>query len=209
MKADFMGITIHFKGRLNKLQEINSVMDDLIDISETMQWKWTSLDEDWDKPASAKLSVTDLKAEISGHLPLKGVHINIHPDCESLQIYFDNEGNLQTPVGMVLLLEGKINPENSYTSVKTQFAPPDIHIAIIKLLKFLKNRYISDLKVFDEGEYWDTGDRDLLIEKIAVITKKMDMVEAALNSVVLQELKNLSPEEMAKRLEEILRKKLR
>lgn len=203
-----MGITIHFAGQLNDLQEVHAVMDDLIDISKTMQWEWTSLDEDWNKPASAKLSVSGTRAEITGHLGLKGVLININPDCEPLQIYFDSKGNLQTPVGMVLLLEERLKPGKSYTSVKTQFAPPDIHIAIINLLKFLKNRYISDLEVFDEGEYWESGDRDLLMEKMAHIKQGMDILEEALNTMDVKNLEQYTPEEMAKLLEEILKKKL-
>lgn len=166
------------------------------------------MDEDWSKPASAQLSVSGNRAEITGHLSLKGVQINIHPDCEPLQIYFDSKGNLQTPVGMVLLLEGRLKPGKSYTSVKTQFAPPDIHIAIINLLKFLKNRYISDLEVYDEGEYWESGDRDLLIEKIAHIKQGMDILEEALNTMDVKNLEQYTPEEMAKLLEKILKKKL-
>lgn len=203
-----MGITIHFSGRLNDLQEVHALMDDLIDISKTMQWEWNSLDEDWSKPASAKLSVSGTRAEITGHLGLKGVLINIHPDCEPLQLYFDSKGYLQTPISMVLLLEGKLKPGKPYTSVKTQFAPPDIHIAIINLLKFLKNRYISDLEVYDEGDYWETGDRELLMERIAHIKQGMDILEEALNTMDVKNLDQYTPEEMAKLLEEILKKKL-
>ena len=47
----------------------------------------------------------------------------------------------------------------AWVSVKTQFDSPDTHIWIIGLLKYLKKRYIANLEVRDEGEYWETGNR--------------------------------------------------
>ena len=203
-----MGITIHFKGRLKNLQKVESVIDEFKDISEIMKWKWNSLNEDWNKPATARLSYSNNKAEITGHLSLKGIQINLHPDCEPLPIFFDSKGYLRTPINMVLIHEGKLKPVNSYNSVKTQFAPPDIHISIIKLLQFLKKQYVPGLEVIDEGDYWNTGDRNRLIEKIAFLEEKMDILEQALSSVDLKNVDHYTPEEIAKLLEDILRKKM-
>ena len=59
-----------------------------------------------------------------------------------------------------------------YVSVKTQFAPTEIHISIIKLLKHLKNKYILDLEVLDEGCYWETEDNKLLNKKFPFLIKR-------------------------------------
>ena len=203
-----MGITIHFQGKLKNTDLINSIKEELIDISEIMKWEWQALDEDWSKPSTAKLSRNKDVVEIVGHLPLKGVQINIHPDSEPLSLYFDVEGNLIEPIAMVLINEGKISKENSYNSVKTQFAPPDVHISIIKLLKYLKKRYIPNLKVNDEGEYWESEDKEKLIEKIAFLKDKMDMVEGILSSLDPKIISKSSPEQLAKILEERLKKNL-
>jgi hypothetical protein len=40
---------------------------------------------------------------------------------------------------------------------KTQFAPADTHVKVVELLRSLQAFFI-DLKVYDEGEYWETGD---------------------------------------------------
>ncbi len=203
-----MGITIHFKGKLNNPDLVNSVIDELDDISNIMNWEHVILNEDWDKPGTAKLKLHNNKIEITGHLPLKGIRIQMHPNCETFQIFFDKEGNLQDMIGMVLKLEGKLEPSSSYLSVKTQFAPSDIHISIIKLLKFLKKKYISDLKVTDEGEYWDTEDKNLLSQKISYLNEKMDMVEKIISSIQ-EELDKLPPEEAIKLLERTLKNKLK
>jgi hypothetical protein len=203
-----MGITLHFKGKLKNKEEINSLKDDLIDIAEIMQWEWDSLDEDWTKPTTAKLEINELQTEIIGHLPLKGIELKLHPHCESLTLYFDKEGNLSTPFSLIMMNEGKLNPEESYISVKTQFAPPDIHISIVKLLEFLKNRYIPDLEVIDEGGYWNSRDKTLLIEKISFLTDKMDIVEGMLLSLDREEFQQYSTNELARLIEEKLKKGL-
>ncbi|MFQ5603926.1 MAG: hypothetical protein ACE5HS_11720 [bacterium] len=172
-----MGIAIHFRGHLQDTSMINSLIDELAEISEALNWKWQVLDEDWSKPASASLSVKENEAEISGHLPIKGINIKLHPDCEALSLYFDSQGRLTDPMSVILEREGKIKKEQSYCIVKTQFAPPDVHISIIKLLKYLKKRYIHDLEVIDEGEYWESENTEELIKKIALINDNLDRLE--------------------------------
>ncbi|MFN3694811.1 MAG: hypothetical protein ACK4UV_07365, partial [Ignavibacterium sp.] len=67
-----MGITIHYKGKLNNLEQIYSVIDELKDISEIMSWKYSILDNDWNSQLTAQLLQTDDGVKITGHLPLKG-----------------------------------------------------------------------------------------------------------------------------------------
>ncbi|NWG28500.1 MAG: hypothetical protein HXY48_08200, partial [Ignavibacteriaceae bacterium] len=92
--------------------------------------------------------------------------------------------------------------------IKTQFAPPEIHIAIVKLLKYLKNKYIANLEVIDEGGYWETEDKELLIKNISFLNRKMDQVEEIISSIV-DDLNQLSKEEAIILLEKTLREKLK
>lgn len=62
--------------------------------------------------------------------------------------------------------------------------------------------------MIDEGDYWNTGDRNRLIEKIAFLEEKMDILEQALSSVDLKNVDHYTPEEIAKILEDILRGKM-
>lgn len=89
----------------------------------------------------------------------------------------------------------------SINFVKTQFAPPDIHISIVKLLRFLQKKYIPDLQVIDEGEYWETGDRDLLIEKMRFLQNKLDQVEQALSTINPDHARLFSPDQLAQLIE--------
>ena len=203
-----MGITIHYKGKLKNPVLVYSLTDELKDISEIMKWDYSIMDKDWDEPMTAELLHHENRVEITGHLPLKGIRINLHPNCESLSILFDKDGYLQSVLGMVLHNKEIKKSDSYYLFVKTQFAPPEIHIAIIKLLKYLKNKFIPDLEVIDEGGYWETEDKELLIEKISFLNKKMDMVEDIISSIT-EDMSKLTRDEAIKLLEKTLREKLK
>lgn len=203
-----MGITISFQGTLKNTSLIQPLIEELIDISETLNWKWNVLNENWSQPSTAKLSVNDGGAEILGHLSLKGINIKLHPDCESFSLYFDSEGNLTTPMSTVLLNEGRITKDMVFSSVKTQFAPPDIHVSIVKLLKYLKKRYIPDLKVFDDGDYWETGDKEILIQKMSFIKEKLDTLQEIVSDIEIENPDQYTSEQLAKILEEKIKKSL-
>ena len=64
------------------------------------------------------------------------------------------------------------------------------------------------MRVTDEGKYWDTEDKDILIQKVSFINKKMDEIEEVLSSIS-EDLRGLSTEETIKLLEEILIKKMK
>jgi len=204
-----MGITIYFKGQLENNNMIHTFIEDLTDIAETLNWEYEVLDEDWSKPSTAKLSQIKNGIEITGHLSLKGICINLHPDCESLMFYFNSKGILTTPISTILVNEKQIKKENAYNSVKTQFAPPDIHITIIKLLKFLKRRYIHDLNVVDEGEYWESEDKKKLIKKLNQINDAMNRIEKILSDLDVEHIQQCSSEQLAKILEDRLKEDLK
>jgi len=203
-----MGITIHYRGKMQNIAHLPSLKDELIDIAETMNWEWHELDEDFSKPASARLVVDEGQAEITGHLPIKGLSINLHADCESLDLFFDKEGNLTGPLLFIMVSEGRIKAQEAFLSVKTQFAPAEIHIAIVNLLRFLKKRYIPNMEVRDEGDYWNTSDKEKLIGKMLFLKGKMDTVARALSEIQIENAQSLSLETLAKLIKEKLKKKL-
>ncbi|MEJ2053745.1 MAG: hypothetical protein P8X42_07475 [Calditrichaceae bacterium] len=151
-----MGISIHYRGKLKNLTDIDLLVDDFKDFAEIMGWEYRILNEDWSKTNTAKIKASEQITEIKGHLPLKGINLSLHPDCEALDLYFNPDGNLLSPISACLINEGEMDIEDSWVFVKTQYAPPDIHIAVVNLLDFLKNKYVPDLEVLDEGEYWET-----------------------------------------------------
>jgi hypothetical protein len=142
-----MGITIHYQGKLNRPDLADEFCEELEDIAKTMDWKYNVINDEPD----------------SKPFPVKGIIISPHEKSEPLVFTFDPEGNLRN--AFMLQFLGEEPDLTWYNHTKTQFAPIDVHIAIVKLLKYLQQKYIENLKVTDEGSYWETGDADLLKTK--------------------------------------------
>ncbi|MBU0474773.1 MAG: hypothetical protein KKF62_11485 [Bacteroidetes bacterium] len=193
-----MGISIHYKGKLNNTTLLQPFIDEIEDISKDMNWDYNLFENDITLPNTSKIE----NGIISGHLPLRGISINIHPKAESLYFYFDKNGNLRNLISACLSKEDEIKPNS--TSIKTQFAPIEIHITIINLLKYIKSKFISNFEVNDEGEFWETDD-------ILLLRQKFDYLNSALNKVagLIDEMQiryNETPDAILARLMEVLKR---
>lgn len=202
-----MGVTIHYRGQLADIGKINTLCDELTQVAEKMQWAYNRLDEDGSKPSDARLEHDERGAGIVGQLGLKGISFKPHPTCESISFFFNSDGNLCDPMGAVLVCDGSLKPEDAWLNVKTQFAGPEIHLWVVGLLKYVKEHYIPGLEVSDEGEYWETGNFELLKEKMNFLDQKMDGVCGELSRVTGTHLDRLSPEELASMIEALLQDK--
>lgn len=176
-----MGIAISYRGRLKSVDLIESFCEELIKIAELMGWDYNVLDEDFSKPTDARIDATENRCEIVGHLAIKGINLNIHEKCSSLSFFFDSDGILRDLLQMVepRVVEGDGLP---YTFLKTQSAPLEVHMTVVKLLRFLGSKYFETFEVSDEGQYWETGDAALLKEKMDFLAGKMDIVAHALEN---------------------------
>lgn len=201
-----MGITIHYKGTLKSVKDIAPLCEEVADIAKTMEWDYTILDEGLEQPNTAELVHRENGAKIIGNLPLKGISLSIHKDCEGLQLFFDKQGILRDPVQMAFSQGHDEAP--SFLFVKTQFAPPDVHITIVKLLKYLFKKYFAEFEAFDEGDYWDSEDENILREKLDFLAKKIDQVAEILKNVGDEVGDADSPESLADKIEKLLLKKL-
>lgn len=196
-----MGISIHYKGKLNNPDLLNAFCDEIKDIAKDMNWNFNTFNNDLNNPNS---SYVDRNGHIKGHIPIKGLNVTIHPKAESLSFLFDKNGNLRNLL-MMTYKNGK-ESEISNIFVKTQFAPIEIHITIIKLLEYIKKKYISNLKVIDEGSYWETRDKNILEEKLSFLYKKIDQIGNQISEIKVDGTD--SPETILRKIETVLKKKL-
>jgi len=202
-----MGVSIHYRGRLADIKSIKTICDELAAIADKMNWHYTRLDEDWSQSADATIEVTEQGSQITGHLPLKGIVLTLNPKCETLGFLFDSNGNLRDPISMVNISEGTLKPEDVWISVKTQYAGPETHIWVIGLLKYLKKLYLPDLEVQDGGAYWETGNFEILKEKMDFVGQKIAAVRTALSRVTKGHIERFSADEVASMIEALLRDK--
>lgn len=150
-----MGLSIHYSGKIKKYDLVPQLVQDVVDVCAAMQWKATLISNE----------------QLDGIVfsPL---------NCEPLFFTFNKKGNLVSPI----LLEYKIEP-TTVISVKTQFAGIDTHIAIIKFLRYLDQKYFIKFHLQDEGGYWETNDKKFLENRFKDYEAAFDFVIEALKNL--------------------------
>lgn len=172
-----MGLCIHFKGNIKNYDLIPLLVEELEDICEAMQWEVTILNDE----------------DVYG--------IVFSPErCEPLFFTFNKDGQLVSPI----MIEYKIEPATTITT-KTQFAGMDTHIALIKLLRYLSEKYFSYFHLFDEGNYWETNDKKILQRQFRNYNMIMDSVADALGNIKVTGRDNA--DSLANKIVEYLKKK--
>lgn len=198
-----MGITIFYRGSLEELSLIDPIQREVIKFCQSLNWKYHLYNKDMSKPFNAKLVHTDKGARIEGPIPLRGISVESDPDNETLSLLFNPAGKLTSFLREIFIHEGSIPPDQDWLFVKTQFGTVDSHIAIVKLLQYLKQSYIPNLEVRDDGEYWETADKERLIARRGFIFGMMTRVEKALTSANIGNETTL--EEFIQKIDEVIR----
>lgn len=179
-----MGVTIHYRGVLSCTEDYISRI--LVQVGEMLKEKGVSelkLLEGFESEDDFKKSKTivNLKpvpswtqngsffytfrpAAKDPRTPTKkkGILANVHPACETFELTFyelGGEGIWQVP----------------YTFIKTQYAPPWVHVLICEVLRFVEAMVTckgGDFLVNDEGDYYYTKD----LAKLETNFKKVDLL---------------------------------
>lgn len=202
-----MGITIHYRGRIDRIEDVERLSREIEEFAEILEWGVKRWQENWNLPNTASLKKKSDSLQLNGHVPIRGISLFPAPNCEPLCLTFTKEGYLASSMSMVLLADDEIEMDRMWQSTKTQFASVETHISIIKLLKFVKKKYISNLEVHDEGRYWETEDALELQNMFDTIGEAIDSLSDSLNLIPQKELENKTAEEIANFIEDIIRKK--
>jgi hypothetical protein len=144
-----MGVTIHFEGQLND----EAAYKDLIRVVSSI-----ANAEDWpiEPIASAEVTLSRVRNEKDWEYtgPVKGIVIYSHEDCDPVRLEFDRDLYVQE-------------------FIKTQFAGVEMHIKVLKVLKAIEP-FFRNLRVEDEGEWWETRDTANLAEQFARVQEVLD-----------------------------------
>jgi hypothetical protein len=197
-----MGLSIHYSGRINNYSEINILVEEVQDICDSLHWDYNI----W-VPANDEISIGNSKKNKDYTIhDLNGISISVL-DCETVFFTFLPDGRLSSPLN--LLAQGAYtDKEMIYTvATKTQYAGPDTHMALVKLIRYLKEKYLDDLQVDDEGLYWETGDKKVLLSQFDKYNHALSVIEAAL--LDFKAIPGESAQSLAERLDQLLVKKLK
>lgn len=147
-----------------------------------------------DIAASMGWSTFAVPVDDDPEVKLQGVVLNDVEDVEALPFLFDEQGALRS---LARLLSPDDNRKYTYyISCKTQYGTPQTHAWVCGLLRYLQRRYMPDLIVEDEGEYWTTGDMDLLARNMDFLDKKIASVADTLTALPV-EVGDATPDELA------------
>lgn len=170
-----MGLSFFYTGTLKKSASIDAMIEEVKDIAEILNWKYNILDTGF--PENELID-----GKVDGNL----YGICFAPEnCEPVFITFLSNRRLCSPINLEFFNKPVADvPDDAYLIfTKTQYAGADAHMAVINILKHISNKYMEEIHVTDEGEYWETGDEELLRKIFKRYTALLDGFASALENI--------------------------
>jgi len=147
-----VGVTLHFEGRLKDDGALSRVVAKAKSFAVREGWATTDIH---DSNAVLRRVRGEQSTDYRG--PAEGVVVSPHIAAEPLRLEFDQTRYVQD-------------------YIKTQFAPAEIHVKVVELLRSLESEFDS-LCVFDEGEFWESSD-------VQALRRHMEAVHRVLTDVL-------------------------
>ena len=171
-----MGLSIYYCGKFKPKASLIEMIDEVKDIAESENWKYHVFEKEFPTNAFSK----------------KAIDKNVYgilfspPASEPVTLCFLSNGELCNPFLYNFWLKEKQTEkefavEGSFT--KTQYAGATAHIKIIKLLRYLSEKYLCEFELTDEGKYWETGDEKLLRDTFKEWGDMIDVFADALETL--------------------------
>jgi len=159
-----MGVTIHYGGTIKSVDMVDDLVDEMVEVCTANNWDYQIVD-------TRKHKNTDPNDPLPH---LKGISFGAERS-ESVWFTFNEVGLLLSP--MVALFQQQ-EPEQTksmhhHAFTKTQFAGPEYHIKLVKLLKYVADKYFDEWHVSDESDYYETGNEERLKQCMNLIDKSM------------------------------------
>lgn len=134
-----MGLTIFYSGQLRDIRQIPTLIEEVCDICDGLHWRCEVF-------------------EPSKDYPLYGV-VFCAPGSEEIWLTFLSDGCLASPASLYDITGTRLMPaKDIVVDSIVQYAGPEAHMALIKMLRFLSKKYFKIFRVTDESEYWKSGD---------------------------------------------------
>lgn len=171
-----MGLTIHYSGRFNPSASLEEMINEVTDIVSVYQW-----------PVFVFERAFGLEVDSKGQENLFGLCFT-PPGCETVWLCFLADYRMSGPAQLQFWgkRSGDYREDYLYAlSTKTQYAGMQVHILIVKLLKYVEKKYLLDFQVYDEGEYWETGDEKIFEANFKRYTAIIDQVAHAFETFTL------------------------
>lgn len=166
-----MGLTIHYSGRITNKQKLLLLIEELEEISKVHGWDYHVFEREFPYQDSETFTLSESLTKYDEEHDGKLYGIGFVPDgCDPVSITFLSNGRISGPMQLQCWGDSTDEKEREMlygTFTKTQYADVEVHKMVIGVFRYLNNRFLTDLKIYDEGEYWETNDDKLLTENFA------------------------------------------
>lgn len=182
-----MGITIHYRGTMDKVEQIESMEDRVLDLVFSLGGRATIWRSFADHDASRVV---------------RGLMIEMEPEQDTFSLLISPEGHL-TPLFQIEEAEKTPFVEPPDCFVKTQYGSLQGHIAIVHILDALRKNYFSNLHVSDEGEYFENRSVRKLNDNMRLLREAIGSMAEGLRNYGLSDEAAEDPDILATRIERI------
>jgi hypothetical protein len=196
-----VGLSIHFQGKIKSYELISEMMIEVEDICKSMGWQYQLLEP----KNKIKTSKSKKPVKYTPH-DVKGICFT-PPESETVSLTFLPDATLVCPAKLIYYDPATNDLMIECIHVKTQFAGPELHIALLKLLRYLRDKYFESFELNDEGEYWDKWDENVLKQQFSKYNFLLDSVAEALSG--MKAVPGETTESLADRIEAVLKKKFK
>lgn len=197
-----MGLTLHYKGQLRNMEQLNLLVEEVEDIANSLDWESHRIDEVVELNENSYL----LEEKTEAGIRIKGIYVT-PINSETLCLTFAPSGKIMSLIGAILADKYPELDFAYWIHTKTQFAGVELHVALVSLLRYLEKKYFQSFEVMDEGEYWESNDMDLLTKRFEEYTQLIAAVRGALEKTTIP--LNLKESEMIDKITEIIEQKLK
>ncbi len=172
-----MGLSIHYTGTFNKNASLSDLITEVKEVAEVHNWDYNVYEE--------KFPIDNNEDETNDG---KVYGISFSPSkCEPVYICFLSNYRMSNHFLLKFYGDSEDQPEKDYLYMlftKTQYAGIAIHKIIIDLFRYLhKQNYFSEFNMIDEGEYWETGDEEVLERKFKEYNYLVDNFSLAIEAI--------------------------
>ncbi|TXF87795.1 hypothetical protein FUA23_17195 [Neolewinella aurantiaca] len=180
-----MGLTLHHSGRLTSPEHVPELIHEVADICESAGWNYQIVDRVLHGVPEDYLRLIDEQAT---EFRAQGISFQVHEKAESTMLCFGPDGRTLSPMALFRpdLTDWSDDMLAHYSFTKTQLAGAEGHIVLCRILKYLFGKYFSEVEVNDEGEYYHTGDRELLEKQFAAYDEALSKITTVLSNANLE-----------------------
>lgn len=197
-----MGLSIHYRGQIRNYVLIEDLINECEDICKSLDWDYHIREKKSNANNDVHLSNPDFINYTMEDL--KGISFT-PKESETVSLVFFPSGILCSPIKLMYNDSAINNLMVETVSVKTQYAGIDLHVTVLKLLEYFKDKYFSFFELSDEGMYWETKDLAVLKSQFA----RYDFIVNSMRDAVknFKAFPGETAESLADRLEELLKNK--